>query len=222
MLGGTDQQEAEKEGIARSSSRHTPWTSDRADERFTIQTVSETDMRQPALDTRAREASVCAGPAPVLLSSSSSSSMRQPALAARAREASACAGPAPVLLSSSSSVRQAAQQHEEARDSHHVTGPAAPHKVCSSSGGDVMFTLPASDTGPNHNVPHFGAKIETRDVKVLKDASEGHQEQALANMLDEAYGISWTLSMREQGKEEDLQRVDITDRHYKILVIKPS
>ena len=32
--GGTDQQEAEKEGIARSASRHTPWTSDRADERF--------------------------------------------------------------------------------------------------------------------------------------------------------------------------------------------
>ena len=35
----------------------------------------------------------------------------------------------------------------------------------------------------------------------------------LANMLDEAYGISWTLSMWEQGKEEDLQRVVITDRH---------
>ena len=78
-----------------------------------------------------------------------------------------------------------------------------------------MFTLPASDTGLNHNVPGFGGNPnpETREVKVLKDASEGHQEQVLANMLDEAYGISWTLSMREQGKEEDLQRVVITDRH---------
>ena len=69
-----------------------------------------------------------------------------------------------------------------------------------------MFNLPASD----HNVRGFGG---TREVRVLWDASERHEEQVLANMLDEAYGISWTLSMWEQGKEEDLQRVDITDRH---------
>ena len=59
-----------------------------------------------------------------------------------------------------------------------------------------MFPLPA-DTRPNHNVPGFGG---TREVKVLWDASKGHQEQVLANMLDEAYGISWTLSINKAKK----------------------
>jgi hypothetical protein len=91
-----------------------------------------------------------------------------------------------VLLLGSGSVQQAVKQHEEARRSHASAGPVTSRMVCSSSGEDVVFTPPASC----HNEPCFGGKTETREVEVLRDASEGHQVEDLANILDEAYGIS--------------------------------
>ena len=83
-----------------------------------------------------------------------------------------------------------------------------------------MFTPPASVKGPIHNVSCFGCKPGTREVEVLCDVGQEHHKEDLDSMLNEVYGISWTLSMLEQGKEEDLQHVDITDRHVQVFSFK--
>ena len=47
----------------------------------------------------------------------------------------------------------------------------------------------------------FGVNSEASQVNVLlSNVGELHQEKALARMLNEVYGISWTLSMDLIGK----------------------